>query len=133
MNNSNFKLLEKYYNSLPTLPRGRHRIVAGIWEKSRLISLGYNQFKTHPKQVAAQRRHNPTREYLHAEIHALCQAANVRNWSPERSSIYVYRHTKDGLPALAAPCDGCREALRLMRIKKLFYTNLVESRAELLF
>jgi len=123
MNTSNFKLLEKYYNSLPKLPRGRHRVVCGIWEKSRLIALGYNQFKTHPKQRDSQRRHNPTREFLHAEIHALCQAANARNWSPRHSSIYIYRHTRDGLQALAAPCEGCEEALRLTGIHKVFFTK----------
>jgi deoxycytidylate deaminase len=123
MRESNFKILQKFYESLPKLPRGRHRIVAGIWEKNKLISLGFNQYKTHPRQVLSQKNFNSTKQYLHAEIHALILAANSKNFSPRHSDIYVYRQTRDGSPALAAPCDGCALALALAGVKKIYYTT----------
>ena len=123
MNNNNFVLLEKYYKSLPALPRGKHRVVAGIWEKNRLNSFGYNQWKTHPRQVLSQKNFNPTREYLHAEIHALILAGNNRSWNPRNSSIYIYRATRSGVPVLAAPCDGCREAVTLAGVRKIYHTT----------
>jgi tRNA(Arg) A34 adenosine deaminase TadA len=123
MNSNKFRILQKYYRSLPVLPRGKHRVVCAIWEKNKIISFGHNQFKTHPRQVLSQKNYNPTRECLHAEIHALIQAGNNPNWSAKDSAIYVYRETKAGLPVLAAPCDGCRAALDLAGVRKIFYTT----------
>jgi tRNA(Arg) A34 adenosine deaminase TadA len=121
--NNNLKILEKYYKSLPKLPRGQHRLVAGIWEKNKLISLGFNQLKTHPYQKQTQEKINPTRQFLHAEIHALIQAFRVPSWSPERSTMIVYRETRGGIPATSRPCEGCSEALRLAGVRRVLYMD----------
>jgi tRNA(Arg) A34 adenosine deaminase TadA len=103
-----FSLLKKYFESLPPLPRGEHRVVAGIFHKNKLISLGFNQKKTHPRQVLSQKNFNEKRQFLHAEIHALIQA---QKYQLKNLSMYVYRQTRNGVPALARPCAGCFAAL----------------------
>jgi deoxycytidylate deaminase len=121
--NNNLKILEKYYKSLPKLPRGQHRLVAGIWEKNRIISLGFNQYKTHPYQKSTQEKINPTKQYLHAEIHALIQAFKTPGWVPRRSTMVVYRETRDGTPALSKPCEGCATALSCAGVGTVLYID----------
>lgn len=97
------------------------RIVAGIHRKGKLLSVGFNQRKSHPLQAKWASR--PERIFLHAEIDA------IRN--------YLYHHTLDSLESCsmlvvrvkrsnnrwvcgcAKPCSGCRRALEFYGLKNI--------------
>lgn len=83
-----------------------------IVSKNRIVGVGFNQMKTHTKSTHAFKT-------LHAEISALIGNTyeDLRN-----CSIYVYRETKDGKPAMAKPCPTCELALREAGIKNVYYS-----------
>ena len=93
-----------------------HRVQVGavIAKNSRVLGLGFNKVKTHPKYT----RHKRVAS-IHAEISALINSAtDVRG-----SRIYVYRETKDGKPSLARPCSICEMALREAGVKEVYYST----------
>jgi len=100
---------------------GRHLITATVRDKrGRVLSVATNQYgKTHPLQRHfAQLCGEDERVYLHAEINALLKC---RGRLPH--SVHVERYTKDGLPALAAPCAICQRALSAFGVKHITYTS----------
>lgn len=78
---------------------GGFKLGACILDKNRVVSVGFNQYKTHPKLAE-------TTEWpcLHAETHALFKVGieNVQGMS-----LYVLRMGRDGLIKLAKPCEVC--------------------------
>ena len=100
---------------------GRHLITATVRDKrGRVLSVATNQYgKSHPLQ-----RHfamlcgEDERVYLHAELSALLRCRDKIPYS-----IHVERYTKDGHPALAAPCPICRKALAAFGVKHITYTG----------
>ncbi|OGZ59722.1 MAG: hypothetical protein A3B96_03045 [Candidatus Spechtbacteria bacterium RIFCSPHIGHO2_02_FULL_43_15b] len=56
----------------------------------------------------------------HAEIRAVIQAG-ISNISG--STLYVWRNTKDGTPALARPCGNCMAILQILGVKRVAYTT----------
>lgn len=89
-----------------------HKLACVIVNGNRVISVGWNQLKTHPRST------HPYKS-LHAELHAIigCSEGELAG-----SEMYVYRELKDGRMAMAKPCKYCMEALRLAKIKKVWYT-----------
>lgn len=63
--------------------------------------------------------HTPIVFARHAEIQAILQVGieNVRN-----GTVWVYRETKEGMPALARPCKKCMAFLQLVEIARVVYT-----------
>jgi deoxycytidylate deaminase len=91
-----------------------HRVKVGaVIVKKKPIGVGFNKCKSHPKYT------NDTSKSIHAEISALI---NCKDNNIEGGSIYVYRETKRGVPALARPCKNCMLQLKKRGIKKVFYT-----------
>lgn len=90
-----------------------HKVSAVIAKKNHVISIGYNKYKTHPKS-----RH--PWHYMHAELSAVLdnKFADLKG-----STIYIYRETRDGVPAISKPCESCLQTLKLAGIKKVVYTN----------
>ena len=90
-----------------------HKVSAVIAKKNHIISIGFNKYKTHTKSL------HPW-HYIHAELDAILdnKFADLKG-----STIYIYRETRDGIPALSKPCESCMEAIRLAGIKKVVYTN----------
>lgn len=68
--------------------------------------------KTHPKIDGAWKT-------LHAEAHALMGLSTKET---NNCTVYVYRETKDGVPAMSKPCPLCETALREAGIKKVYYS-----------
>jgi dCMP deaminase len=89
-----------------------HKIGAVISKKNRIISLGFNQLKTSPNSP------HPFKT-LHAEVDALLGNSYQ---DLKGCVIYVYRETKDGLPANSKPCPTCEFALKRAGIKKVYYS-----------
>lgn len=82
------------------------------------IFKGYNKRKTHPK-FANPNIHIKTS--LHAELSCFINAGD--NVDLNGASIYVYRETKDGKPAMSRPCEHCMEFLKDAGIKTIYYST----------
>ena len=88
-----------------------------IASKNKVITVGYNNMtKTHPKS-------NHPFKTLHAEVHALI---GVPEEETKGCNAYVYREIKSGKKAMAKPCEACMQALRLAKIKRVFFTTDVD-------
>lgn len=94
------------------------RIVASICVRSRPVSFGYNQEKSHPFQ--REWAPHPEAIYLHAEIDAIRHAIK-QDVDLTRATLYVARWTSRG-PALARPCDGCWSAIKAFGIRRVLWT-----------
>ncbi len=89
----------------------QHFIGACIVKKNRIISLGYNQLKTHPKSPSKFKS-------LHAETHALL---GIPLEQLRGASIYVFRKTRNNTLGNSKPCRDCESLLRAVGIKNVFY------------
>jgi deoxycytidylate deaminase len=95
--------------------------------KKQILSVGYNQEKTHTLQAI----YNQYREFhkynhcakIHAEIDAISKIRHLDiDWG--KVEIYIYRERKDtNERALAYPCKACRKLLENMGIKHIYYTG----------
>lgn len=90
----------------------QHRIGTVISKKNKLISVGYNQIKTHTKSTH-------TYNMVHSEFHALIGLSLKETKGCE---AYIYRANKKGELCLAKPCKSCFEMLKRAGIKKVYYT-----------
>ena len=94
----------------------KYKVGAVIFKKGRVVSVGYNQCKTHTKLL---------KYFEHATIHAECDAI-LHCPNPghlDGSSIFVYRTTKDGAPAMAKPCPMCRQLIFENGIKMVYWST----------
>lgn len=89
----------------------KHKMGAVIVANGKPISVGHNQYKSHPEAKYSG---------LHAEIQALKTSGKSKI---KGSSIFVYRETKHGDLALAKPCNDCTKQLVEFGIKWVFYTT----------
>lgn len=90
----------------------KHQLGVVIVKKDRVLSLGINKYKTHPRSTHPYR-------FLHAEMDAIISAKeDLKN-----SNAYIYRQTKDGKLGLARPCIHCLKALKEAGIKKIYFTT----------
>lgn len=91
----------------------QHRMSCIIAKGNRPISFGHNKVKSSPR---AKNRYN----MLHAEVVALLSTPYEET---KGCTAYIYRTTKNGVLAMAKPCEGCELALKLAGIKKVIYSN----------
>ncbi len=89
------------------------RVGAVIVQHGTPIALGCNVQRTHPKWVRAKQT------TIHAEIAALISTQSKLTGA----SIFVYREHKNGLPALARPCENCLAVLQHYGIKWIYYST----------
>jgi len=89
----------------------RHKLGAVIIRGSKIVSIGVNNLKTHPRS---------THPYssLHAEMAAVVSAKQDLN----KCEIYVYRETKEGIPAMARPCVYCFPFIQEAGLKFVHYS-----------
>lgn len=97
--------------------KGLPRLSALIYDKKRLVAVGYNSLTTHPLQ--ARFRSHPSRIHLHAEVAAIVAAKQ----NVEGMTMYVARVLKNNEPALAMPCIDCQRALAAFNLKDVFWTT----------
>lgn len=101
-------------------PAFRCSHMAGIWLRGRLVSVGYNQRKTHPLQTKFGK--NKWAVYLHAEIDAIKNFLKTHTLKDlERSSMFVVR-MKHNLLSNSEPCSGCKKAIAHFNIKKVYWS-----------
>lgn len=80
------------------------------------ISKGFNKRKTHPV-YANPNKHVKTS--IHAELDCLI---NYKHGDLSDASIFVWRETADGRPAMSRPCEHCLGFLKEKNIKTIYYT-----------
>lgn len=99
-----------------------HLIGCVITKKNRVVSVGHNQMKTHPRTTHLFK-------FLHAEAHAILGTplSDLKG-----ATAYIYREHKDGKLALSRPCCSCLGMLRVVGIKKICYTDYGTYKEEIL-
>lgn len=90
----------------------RYKVGCVIVVHGRPVSVGWNVIKTHPTYT------NEEHPSIHAEVKAIINA----RCDVTGGVAYVYRETRDGLPAIARPCDMCYNVLVEAGIKNVYYT-----------
>lgn len=105
-------------------PYQKIKIGAVIQKKKRILGIGFNQKKTHPKQQFFNQyrdEFNPVwKGYLHAEMDAL---RKVEGEDLKDAVLYVYRELHDGSLGVCRPCNACMAAIKQAGIKTIVYTT----------
>lgn len=91
----------------------QHHHACLIFKKSRLISTGYNQLKTHTKSL------HPFKS-LHAETHAIINAGDI---DLKGCTAFIYRERRDGTMGNSRCCPSCEESLRTVGITDIIYST----------
>ena len=107
----------------------QHKLGAVLVYKGMPLAMSCNSTKTSPIQKQYNRNregYNVEADYgntnsLHAEMSCILKVRNL-DIDFSKSSIFVYRETKDGRKALSCPCKACSEAIKALGIKDVYYT-----------
>lgn len=101
---------------------GLPRMGAVLSYRKQIKAVGWNRRRSHPMQKKFASI--PERILLHAEIDCIKNA--LKQFPKDeigKFTLYIARVHKDGTPALAAPCEGCLEAIKEYGIKKVIWTE----------
>lgn len=88
-----------------------HKLGAVIVRKNRVLGVGHNMMKTHPK--SPHKFHS-----THAEFLAILNSG----YDVKGATIYVYRQHKNGKPSMSRPCQCCLNFLIENGIKNVVYS-----------
>lgn len=107
-------------------PVGNARLAAAIFYRGKLVSLGYNQYKSHP--FAAKYSKNPDAIYLHAEADAINKAKKRLTDQELKKSTLIVVRVKQNINkklevGIAKPCQGCQMCIEDHGIKTVIYTE----------
>lgn len=92
----------------------QHPMGAVIARGNKLVSIGHNKNKTHPKAS----KHPFQR--IHAELSAILNSReDLRG-----CDIYVYRETRNGTTGMAKPCIACESLIREVGISRVYYSDI---------
>ena len=93
------------------------RMGAALFSGPNLLAVGFNIYtKTHPE--GKQKTYDIT---IHAEQMALSRRRHYDINS--NLTMYVWRETVGGIPAMSKPCVNCQERMRLAGVRKVRYVN----------
>lgn len=99
-----------------------HKIGGCVVNKSRVISLGFNKYKTHAKS-------NHPFQHIHCELDCIL---GVEEDVLKDCTLYLYRENKNGNVAMSKPCIWCDKLLRSVGIKRIYYTDYGSYKEEIL-
>ena len=91
----------------------QHRIGAVIVKKNRIVGMGFNKLRTHPKSPDLTYRSS------HAEFMAIL---NTKETDLSGCEIYVFRVKKNGSQGISKPCKNCMGLIKQMMIDKVHYS-----------
>ena len=117
MNDDDFPLNIGYMKLAKGVSKfSNHRIKVGaVISGKKPIMACSNKSTSHPLYANG----SDLRNSLHAECRAIINSSkNDLNGS----TIYVFRETKKGKPALAMPCKFCMDMIKKVGIKKVYFT-----------
>ena len=91
----------------------------------KIISSGYNSYKTNPmqKRLNAHRFDVDTNHTIHAELACLLPLINRKDIDFSNLSLYIYREHKSGDLAMSRPCASCEALIRSLGIRNIYYTG----------
>jgi len=95
-------------------PRTRH--YAFILNKNKILSIGCNSLKTHPKLFKYGYHKNAG---IHAELSALIKSGSI---SHSNNKLITFRFDKSGELNNGKPCSFCQRALKDVGIKEVWYS-----------
>ncbi len=89
-------------------------------KKGRILSRGFNQYKSHPIQkfFSIKAGESDKKHCIHAEVSAILRAGDK-----QIDSLFVQRFAADGTYALAKPCKSCQAAIKDFGIRLVNYTT----------
>jgi deoxycytidylate deaminase len=92
-------------------------------KRGRLVSLGFNSYKTNPMA----KKFNPLSGFLHAEMDAILKARREGFEDWPKATLYVARARKEKvqgpyMEALARPCPGCAKMISFFGITRVHHT-----------
>jgi hypothetical protein len=112
--------LRLYSESHPGTHRCRHvAIVTDPTRRHRIVTIGFNQAKTHPLQQKYSR--NPKKLHRHAEIDAIVQVAR-KGFVFAELDLFVGRIIRGQLRQ-SMPCPGCWAALDAFGFQSVSWTT----------
>jgi len=88
-----------------------HKVGAAVFVGSKLISIGCNKHKSHPKSLCWSQ---------HAEFNSLIRKVDM---NLSKAILYVVRLTRTNRISYARPCNECQKLINSLQIKRVFYTN----------
>lgn len=101
-----------------------YKIGAVLAIKGKVISRGFNSYKTHPKQKLYNRNRTNFKEeaqpFMHAEMSAI---QKLRTEELKNVEMYIYRTGKDGKQKMCRPCAACMKAIKDKGIRVIHYTT----------
>jgi deoxycytidylate deaminase len=89
-----------------------YQLCALVVKKRRVLSVGYNNPKTHPLAKTKMRQ-------LHAEMDAIIRC------TPEQldgAELIVVRARRDGTSGMAKPCSACQMMIRQLGLRRVYHT-----------
>lgn len=103
--------IAKLANKLAHKSQHKHKLGAVLFKNNKILSVGFNQLKTHPKSTHPYKT-------IHAEMQAIfsCPVRSLNG-----ASLYVCRVSSSGI-AMAKPCEHCEQLIRSTGIKQVYYT-----------
>lgn len=124
----------RHINTLKTFaqdmePVSRARLAAAVVYKGRIVSIGFNQYKTHP--FAAKYGRNPDAIYLHAEHDAINKAKRRLGENELKKSTLIVVRVKNESKGkitfgIAKPCAGCAQCISDHKINTVIYTETTD-------
>jgi len=90
-----------------------HQVGAVITYKNRVLSVGFNKSKTHPKSFHQFKS-------THAEFDAVLSLGQM---DYSKCSVYVYREKKDGSMGNSKPCEWCQKMLKSIGLNTIYYSH----------
>ncbi|MCI0562075.1 MAG: hypothetical protein MN733_26605 [Nitrososphaera sp.] len=99
----------------------RYRVGAALFKGGRLVSIGFNCRRTHPKQ-------NSIFRWQHAECNCLL---GTRKYDLRLCTLFVVRITRRGKFRVSTPCSDCQDILRAAGVRHIYHINRAGERAYL--
>lgn len=92
-----------------------HKLGAVLVKGGSVINVGFNQSSTH--RFARKFGKHYTR---HAELNCIL---GISRHKTTGATVYVIRVKKDGSYGMSKPCSICKDVLKFVGIKRVYYTN----------
>lgn len=91
--------------------------VAAIYKKNKLISIGFNCKKTHPKVI---KYGYPYPVAIHAETLSVIRG-KLENY--KGFELFVIRISNENKIVLSRPCSFCEKLIKLMQFDRVYFSN----------
>jgi deoxycytidylate deaminase len=104
-----------------------YRVAAMVILRNKIVSLGWNQEKTHTFQLEYAK--NPHARYWHAETHAIHNARRKLSEADfKKAKLIVVRLKRKNVAGSfkfgsAKPCAGCQKCIEDHGIKTVYYST----------